>query len=592
MKLPRVSAVIALFVATASAAPSARQQAPGSTDVIYACLQRNDRFRIVERDERCRANEVRVSWNVEGLQGPAGPAGPVGPQGIPGQTGPQGSAGATGAAGPQGTQGTPGATGTPGANGTNGLNGTDGAPGAAGPRGETGLTGPAGATGLSGAVGLQGPAGTNGATGTPGAIGPMGLTGAQGNAGPQGVPGLAGAIGAIGPIGPAGPTGPQGAVGSQGVAGNDGAAGAPGAIGPIGPQGIAGAAGAVGPTGPQGPAGANGANGLNGADGAAGVAGPQGLQGPAGANGAAGAKGDTGLRGLQGVAGPAGPAGPASAVIDEDTALVYAPNIALTIPGSGKFVPLGISRVGFDIPLVDVTTSQDTYRRYNPGPITAGTLTLVVPSAIRDDMEFWFSEITKGKTIKKTLTLDVVSDQDTPLTRVTMIDCSPISYEGATGTITVAVGKYNIVTLRPIDPSFDDDSAYVISSSTQAVDVIGGTSGLSYASAISGGAEIFEPGVAATQYQGAGPGRKSISLLSLRLTSAAQNVAAWINAPLNNQNWERDVVVTTLHGGGARKYYDAFPTRVTIVSALRILSNGKMAAGVDLIIKPIRLEVP
>lgn len=65
-------------------------------------------FRVLESG-KCRSNEIAVSWNKTGPQGPAGAPGASGPAGA---EGPKGDAGARGDAGPQGPKGDPGAAGT------------------------------------------------------------------------------------------------------------------------------------------------------------------------------------------------------------------------------------------------------------------------------------------------------------------------------------------------------------------------------------------------------------------------------------------------------------------------------------------------
>jgi hypothetical protein len=149
-------ALIAVSTLVIVGAPSAVHAAnrQSDTDVIYACLQKNERFRLVTEQESCRQGEVRVSWNLAGVPGPQGPAGPMGPMG---PMGPQG---------PQGLQGIQGATGAPGANGT------DGAAGSQGPAGAQGDVGPQGPAGLDGAPGPQGVAGPKGDTGEQGPPGP------------------------------------------------------------------------------------------------------------------------------------------------------------------------------------------------------------------------------------------------------------------------------------------------------------------------------------------------------------------------------------------------------------------------------------
>ena len=107
---------------------------------VFACVKRNGDVRIVEQGERCKSQETRMSWSV---QGPKGDTGATGPQGLKGDTGATGAQGAQGLTGPQGEQGLKGDPGTDGA---------DGLPGAEGPTGPQGLQGPAGASGGTGSL--------------------------------------------------------------------------------------------------------------------------------------------------------------------------------------------------------------------------------------------------------------------------------------------------------------------------------------------------------------------------------------------------------------------------------------------------------
>ena len=113
--------------------------------LIHACVGNDNgvNIRIVTASSDCRNNEMPLSWNQQGVQGPQGAPGPQGTQGAPG---PQGPAGATGATGPQGP------------------------PGPAGAAGPQGPTGPAGATGQQGPLGPIGPQGPAGPRGEPRAV--------------------------------------------------------------------------------------------------------------------------------------------------------------------------------------------------------------------------------------------------------------------------------------------------------------------------------------------------------------------------------------------------------------------------------------
>jgi hypothetical protein len=111
---------LALAVSGAGAAilgatTAAAQPQPPAPDVIYACVRpdglrdgtANDGrlLRLVGRNESCRRNEVKISWNVIGPQGPAGATGAAGAPGAPGAPG---ADGLPGVAGPQGPTGPPG----------------------------------------------------------------------------------------------------------------------------------------------------------------------------------------------------------------------------------------------------------------------------------------------------------------------------------------------------------------------------------------------------------------------------------------------------------------------------------------------------
>ena len=58
---------------------------------VYACYSSsNGNVRIVSSYDDCRKNEQRVSWNMQGDQGPTGPQGDQGPAGPQGEQGPAG----------------------------------------------------------------------------------------------------------------------------------------------------------------------------------------------------------------------------------------------------------------------------------------------------------------------------------------------------------------------------------------------------------------------------------------------------------------------------------------------------------------------
>jgi hypothetical protein len=73
-----------LFGAVAAASPN---QADAQEAVIYACVNNGSgTIRIVSPLAVCRGNDIPLTWNAVGVEGPEGPEGPAGPEGPPGAT--------------------------------------------------------------------------------------------------------------------------------------------------------------------------------------------------------------------------------------------------------------------------------------------------------------------------------------------------------------------------------------------------------------------------------------------------------------------------------------------------------------------------
>lgn len=94
---------------------------PNHNGKIRSCYRKaNGALRVVDHLNECEANELPLTWNVEGpagLDGAAGPAGPAGATGPAGPPGPAGANGADGAVGPPGPAGPPGPEGPAGSGG-------------------------------------------------------------------------------------------------------------------------------------------------------------------------------------------------------------------------------------------------------------------------------------------------------------------------------------------------------------------------------------------------------------------------------------------------------------------------------------------
>ena len=193
-------------------------------------------------------------------------------------------------------------------------------------------------------------------------------------------------------------TGPPGPTGATGASGATGATGAQGA------QGVTGTQGAIGPTGAQGPQGATGAPGPAGSTGPQGPQGVQGLVGPTGPAGPAGATGVAGIAGAAGAAGPTGPAGPpgpaGSIAINENTAVVAVTNLLVEIQGMSSFRPIGVSRIGMDVPVYTAG-----FVHLNGPPEIAPITLLLGADAPFDHLDDWWQDSLDLVETPKTVTI-------------------------------------------------------------------------------------------------------------------------------------------------------------------------------------------
>ncbi|MDX1745721.1 MAG: hypothetical protein R3324_07275, partial [Halobacteriales archaeon] len=100
-----ITIAVAVLVVAAVGVVSVNALGQTSPATYSGCLKNGRITSIAVGDEprsACKKNEVQVSWNREGPQGPQGPRGPEGPVGPKGEPGPEGPQGEPG---PQGEQG-------------------------------------------------------------------------------------------------------------------------------------------------------------------------------------------------------------------------------------------------------------------------------------------------------------------------------------------------------------------------------------------------------------------------------------------------------------------------------------------------------
>jgi hypothetical protein len=102
MKIPQQAPMAAACLALLALGPGLQPAAAQSSGVLQACADAAGNLRLLTLSARaCRANEIPVSWNIQGPQGLPGLPGPPGQRGPEGPMGPAGPVGPRGPAGPQ-----------------------------------------------------------------------------------------------------------------------------------------------------------------------------------------------------------------------------------------------------------------------------------------------------------------------------------------------------------------------------------------------------------------------------------------------------------------------------------------------------------
>jgi hypothetical protein len=328
-----------------------------------------------------------------------------------------------------------------------------------------------------------------------------------------------------------------------------------------------------------------------------GLKGDAGEQGVAGATGATGATGAQGLRGLTGDPGPPGPPGPAGsggAPQDENTALVTAPNLKVDVPGFGpSFVPAGLSRIGVDIDVREMTTGLDVeYRLYGPGQAHWADVTLVVPANRKLDAAAWFAGVAKGQNIRKNITVTILKNDTTPALGLLLYDTFPTAYDHETGALLLHIGRVEVASFSLLDSSHGVMLPYPTTHMVELSNATG--SWENTATLVTGGSvqiELTETTIGGDKFQTISPGHKTISSLQMRLNRMYSSVGDWIDDTVLGRPWKRTVEVAPVGATTRRIFYDAFPHRVTYLNPLLLTADGNVAVAFDLSVKPIRMDV-
>jgi hypothetical protein len=266
------------------------------------------------------------------------------------------------------------------------------------------------------------------------------------------------------------------------------------------------------------------------------------------------------------------------------------------IPGVCSLAPArALSRIGVDISVRELATGADwDYRVYGPGDASYPEVTLRIDPSCWNDAFDWFLDVTQGQNIRKTVTVQVmdwVTGQ--AAISITLHDSFPTSFDGNEGGLTLrperieATGGSGAASPKPLYAVAPTHEYTVINTG-------GGGSSLMAASQVSGGAiviEVSSSSIGGDQFQTTTPGHKHVSPLSARLHRAAQDIFTWTNDTTAGLPWKRNVEIVPVAGGRTFLYEDAFPISVTFVNPLIPLVNGNLPPVVDIVVKPIRVQV-
>jgi hypothetical protein len=260
------------------------------------------------------------------------------------------------------------------------------------------------------------------------------------------------------------------------------------------------------------------------------------------------------------------------------------------------------------IDIREITTGVDVeYRLYAPGTPHFGDARLRAPveSPAGQLLFGWWSEVAKGKNIRKNITVVLFKTDKTPARKYEFYNVTAEEYQTVEPlgcqqcpqelVLRCAVGGLSMESLSE-SPASKLPGVYVGLSD--------GESGIinpaGFFTSWSGGENLLhiQGPLAAARFRTNSPGHKSVGEVTLRgdLTDGRKAMCDWINSVISfHKDWKRNLTITELLGSDGRPksrsyiYYDAFPVRYTFPSMSVSNTTGNVIEEVR--IKPIRCEL-
>lgn len=310
--------------------------------------------------------------------------------------------------------------------------------------------------------------------------------------------------------------------------------------------------------------------------------------------------------------------------------IANANGFACSIPGcadaSKNIREIAIDELNIDVR--ETTTGLDVeYKTYQPGKPVYGNATFtseVLPGGSKE-LQAWFQEVSRGKNIRKNITVTLFKSDKTPGRSYSLFDCFPTQWSQVdlsaaggvqTETLTVKIGRIELVTFaapppsgpgrpranaRPAEAGVADKFAQVRGFKVE----ISGSSGKEVDTAwesVHGGELVFAlhpkpETLPASKYKSNSPGHKSVGEVTLKgaMTDSRKALCQWINDTVNGKPWKRIMTVTeSLFGDGSVKpgktyhYFDGFPVRYVFPRMSVTNTTGNVEEEVTM--KFVRME--
>lgn len=285
-----------------------------------------------------------------------------------------------------------------------------------------------------------------------------------------------------------------------------------------------------------------------------------------------------------------------------DSALVR--NFKVEIDG---VVQPDVDAVGIGDLTIDVVAGEDpgpgVFRTYAPGRPNYGSIAIRARvGAGTKELYQWWLDTSRGKNIRKSISVIALSREGVALRRFHFKDCLAATYDHGVIDHHERSERLESLIVLPSGLAITGRGEDLLphKRSVLTVTIEGGGNGGDVDSAwetCSGGSlniEIADGSTGSDQFHSTTPGHKYVDSLTLRgpLTSGRKALCEWISATVNREKPQRQVTVKEiLKDGGAGKtfiYMDAFPTRYTFPK-FSAFGTGNLYEEIS--IKPIRLEI-